>query len=457
MIKISVKLQQALSLHQQGHLGNAKALYLEILNSQPNHAETLHLLGVIEHQTNNNQKAVELISRAIELKPNFVQAYSNRGLALQELKRFEAAIASYDQAIKLKPNFAEAYSNRGFALRELKQLEAAIASYDQAIKLKPDLVEAYPNRGLALQELERFEAANASYEQCVLLKPTDIQDVRRQAGCLIKLGRWQEAFNWDIGLNSLPENLHDQLMSDTLLKGFLSSLPGIKIIQRTPLDLSPVIFFGADLTYADRFAKDALDSIWRSNPKQAAHLHIMLQDGQEIPADLKAQISPLFSISKELYAPIDTSGYTARRFMRLRQLLNHWKRPILMLDMDSEVIKDLTSWFDQFKDADIGLYRRKNETFINQFINACMFYARPTQGAFEFLKFTINYIGYFESRGNSKWFIDQMALIAADEWFKRNKPLSQIMSIPETSLSADQHISPETMVLTFKGIFKDQF
>ena len=424
---------------------------------KPNFVQAYSNRGLALQELKRFEAAIASYDQAIKVKPNYAKAYSNRGNALQELKQFEAAIASYDQAIKLKPNFAEAYSNRGFALRELKQLEAAIASYNQAIKLKPDLVEAYPNRGLALQELERFEAANASYEQCVLLKPTDIQDVRRQAGCLIKLGRWQEAFNWDIGLNSLPENLHDQLMSDTLLKGFLSSLPGIKIIQRTPLDLSPVIFFGADLTYADRFAKDALDSIWRSNPKQAAHLHIMLQDGQEIPADLKAQISPLFSISKELYAPIDTSGYTARRFMRLRQLLNHWKRPILMLDMDSEVIKDLTSWFDQFKDADIGLYRRKNETFINQFINACMFYARPTQGAFEFLKFTINYIGYFESRGNSKWFIDQMALIAADEWFKRNKPLSQIMSIPETSLSADQHISPETMVLTFKGIFKDQF
>jgi hypothetical protein len=42
-------MQKALSLHEQGHLAQAQALYLEILKGQPGQADALHLLGVLSH------------------------------------------------------------------------------------------------------------------------------------------------------------------------------------------------------------------------------------------------------------------------------------------------------------------------------------------------------------------------------------------------------------------------
>ena len=198
-------LQNAIALHQLGQLGQAEAIYRQLLEIDPKHADALHLLGVIAHQTGNHQIAVDLISQAIEinrndesyylnignalkslkqldaalvgydkaisLKPDYAEAYSNRGVTLKGLKQFEAAVASYDMAIALKPNYFEAYANRGNALRELKQLDAAVASYDKAIALSPNLPEAYSNRGIALQELKQLEAAVASYDTAIALKP----------------------------------------------------------------------------------------------------------------------------------------------------------------------------------------------------------------------------------------------------------------------------------------------
>ena len=198
-------LQNAIALHQLGQLGQAEAIYRQLLEIDPKHADALHLLGVIAHQTGNHQIAVDLISQAIEinrndesyylnignalkslmqldaalagydkaisLKPDYAEAYSNRGVTLKGLKQFEAAVASYDMAIALKPNYFEAYANRGNALRELKQLDAAVASYDKAIALSPNLPEAYSNRGIALQELKQLEAAVANYDTAIALKP----------------------------------------------------------------------------------------------------------------------------------------------------------------------------------------------------------------------------------------------------------------------------------------------
>ena len=211
-------LQNAIALHQLGQLGQAEAIYRQLLEIDPKHADALHLLGVIAHQTGNHQIAVDLISQAIEinrndesyylnignalkslkqldaalvgydkaisLKPDYAEAYSNRGVTLKGLKQFEAAVASYDMAIALKPNYFEAYANRGNALRELKQLDAAVASYDKAIALSPNLPEAYSNRGIALQELKQLEAALASYENAIALRP-DYAEAYSNLGSLL--------------------------------------------------------------------------------------------------------------------------------------------------------------------------------------------------------------------------------------------------------------------------------
>ncbi|MGZ5801468.1 MAG: tetratricopeptide repeat protein, partial [Burkholderiaceae bacterium] len=60
---------QAVALHQQGQLAQARVLYEEVLQAQPRHFDALHYLGVIATQTNDHHRAVELIGKAIEINP----------------------------------------------------------------------------------------------------------------------------------------------------------------------------------------------------------------------------------------------------------------------------------------------------------------------------------------------------------------------------------------------------
>ena len=149
--RLQAMLDQAIALHRNGQLGQAEAIYLNIIGIQPVHANCLNLLGVIATQTNNHERAVKLIDKAIEIDPNIARFYGNRGNALKELKQLDAAVASYDKAIAINPDDMEAYNNRGLVLQELKQPDAAVASYDRAIAIRPDFAEAYYNRGNALE------------------------------------------------------------------------------------------------------------------------------------------------------------------------------------------------------------------------------------------------------------------------------------------------------------------
>ena len=169
--RVGAKFNQALELHDKGQLLKAQVLCEEILSEQPNHFDSLHLLGVISYKNKRLQLAVDLMERAIKLNPNSADYCYNLGIVLHDLKQLEVAVASYDKAIQLDPDYAEAYYNRGNALQDLKQLEAAVVSYDKAIQLDPDYVKAYYNRGNALQHLKRFDAAASSYDKAIQLKP----------------------------------------------------------------------------------------------------------------------------------------------------------------------------------------------------------------------------------------------------------------------------------------------
>ena len=169
--KVHAQLQEAVTLHQQGRLLEAKAIYEGILQGNPRHFDALHMLGVVAYQTKNHQLAAELIGKAIAINPNIAVAYYNRGNALLELKQLEGALASFDRAIELKPDYTGSYNNRGLVLQGLKLFDLALASLDRAIALNPEYAEAHSNRGIVLQVLKQFGAALASLDRAIALKP----------------------------------------------------------------------------------------------------------------------------------------------------------------------------------------------------------------------------------------------------------------------------------------------
>jgi tetratricopeptide (TPR) repeat protein len=196
----------AIALHQQGKLGQAEAIYRQLLKIKPRNPDVLYLLAVIASQTNNHQSAVDLIGLAIEINPNVAKYYSNRGNALKALKQFEAAVESYNKAIALKPDFAEAYSDRGIALKELKQFESAVSSYDNAIALKPEYAVAYYNRGNALKELKKLEASVASYDNAINLKSDFVEAYYNRGIALQELNQLDLAVSsYDKAINLKPE------------------------------------------------------------------------------------------------------------------------------------------------------------------------------------------------------------------------------------------------------------
>jgi tetratricopeptide (TPR) repeat protein len=194
MTEADVKFDEAVALHRLDRLGDAERAYEEVLRRQPDHADALHLLGLIALETGRNQRAADLIRRSIMANRDNAAAHRDLGAGLAALHRHDEAVESYDRAIALRPDEAEVYYNRGNSLWDLKRPEDAVASYDRAIALKPDYTKAHINRGNGLQALDRHEEAIASYERALALQPDAIEVRFNQGLCRLAMGDYEHGW-----------------------------------------------------------------------------------------------------------------------------------------------------------------------------------------------------------------------------------------------------------------------
>jgi predicted O-linked N-acetylglucosamine transferase (SPINDLY family) len=161
----------ALEHHRAGRLSEAERGYRALLEREPDHADSLNLLGVIALQTGNLEAAFALVHRAVALRPDAPTCRNNLGQVLTRLGRDEEAARSYEAAIELDPGYAEAHNNLGLVRARLDRLADAEALYRKAIELDPEYAEPHTNLGNVLKDRGELDAALACYRHAIALRP----------------------------------------------------------------------------------------------------------------------------------------------------------------------------------------------------------------------------------------------------------------------------------------------
>jgi tetratricopeptide (TPR) repeat protein len=200
-------LARGLAHHQSGHLAEAEACYRELLRIEPDHAEALHLLGVIAQQNGDYAQAERLIRSAIARNPLAADYHNNLGNTHRLQGDLTRAISSYRQAnaldanqiealhslansladrgdfaeaemcflelLRRQPTFADAHYNLGNAKLKQGDATAAIKHYQHAIKLQPGCAAYHFNLAHALQRIGRLAEAAEEYRRVVGIAPDD--------------------------------------------------------------------------------------------------------------------------------------------------------------------------------------------------------------------------------------------------------------------------------------------
>jgi tetratricopeptide (TPR) repeat protein len=162
------------------------------LEADPNHADTLHLMGLLSFHFNQDDHAAEWISRAIQQDPK-PQYLFTLGVTRQRQRRFEEALQAFDRATQIKPDAVELWRHRGNVLVDLKRPDQALLNFQEVLKHNPYDRDAAYNSGSMLLQLKRLEEALSSLNLSDQLQPNHAPTLQKRALALHELGRSEEA------------------------------------------------------------------------------------------------------------------------------------------------------------------------------------------------------------------------------------------------------------------------
>lgn len=165
------KLEKAVALHHQGKLAEAGKIYRDVLKTEPNNQDALHLTGLIALSDQKFDTAKELITKAIAIAPNVSLFHANLGRALAGLLDYPAAMKAYLTATQLDPENIDATFHLGNLYKNTGKFAEAESCYQKVLGHTPDHVAALNNLGNIYKDQGKFEQAFACYEKAIAADP----------------------------------------------------------------------------------------------------------------------------------------------------------------------------------------------------------------------------------------------------------------------------------------------
>jgi tetratricopeptide (TPR) repeat protein len=166
-------LEQAIKYQKQNNLDDAERIYKILISENQKDFNAIYLLGTIEAQKKNYEKAIILIKESLSIyNKNFV-AHNNLGLAYYNLEKFKSALLSFEEAIYLNPNYIDSYNNLGNVFLKQKKYLTAFKLYKKAFRLNNKFFIAFKNIINLLIEIKKYKPAEKFLKQLQSLKISD--------------------------------------------------------------------------------------------------------------------------------------------------------------------------------------------------------------------------------------------------------------------------------------------
>lgn len=179
-----------------GRFREADDPWLAELNAWCYDPKQLFVLATIEYQTNEGDRGLGYLERAVQVQPNDPTGYEMLGDLQLKLGNAAAARKALEQALALssavRPSPA-IFGGLSQAYRALSQPEEALKAAQHGLAKSGETPELYNACGAALADMGRHEDAIAAYRKAIAINPNDTEANFNLGASLLTLGRTKEA------------------------------------------------------------------------------------------------------------------------------------------------------------------------------------------------------------------------------------------------------------------------
>lgn len=200
-------LGRASRLRELGKGGEARKIAERVLRITPNNADALELLGWIEFDSRNGNRASACFQRLITQHPSLASGYAGLARVQAALGNHSAAIENYRRALELAPESSEIAAALGTALLRKQRLREAEEVLRRACSSQPDRVDTWIDFALALGGQKKLRQAEAALKQALELDAHHAR-ANQEYACLVRdIGRVEEAMrHFRLAIAANPKN-----------------------------------------------------------------------------------------------------------------------------------------------------------------------------------------------------------------------------------------------------------
>jgi len=157
-------LARAQAAAQAKRFGEAAGICNDVLATAPDNAPALALLGMIAAHTNDPERGISLLERAVTLRTGVASWYANLSALYRMVYRMQDALRVGQEAIRLDSQNADHLVNLSLVFTDMDDREHAVACLLRALGLKPDHADGHLALGQNLLAMGDFEPGWKEYE-----------------------------------------------------------------------------------------------------------------------------------------------------------------------------------------------------------------------------------------------------------------------------------------------------
>jgi Tfp pilus assembly protein PilF len=170
-VDIQELFESAVRYYESGDWDRANHACVKILKDHPEHADALHLMGLLLMQLERYNLAMQSFEKAIQQKPDDPFLHYNLGNALREDGQNERAIPCFEESLRLDPQMEASSYNLGIIFQKLGETDKAIEYYQKTLRMNPQAADVYNNLGILSQEKGEIDDAIRYFYKAIHINP----------------------------------------------------------------------------------------------------------------------------------------------------------------------------------------------------------------------------------------------------------------------------------------------
>jgi len=216
---------EGFKFHAENNLEKAEKCYIRALEIDSKNAEIFNLLGIINLQKGNINKALEWIKKAINIEKN-AYFYETLFQAYIKIQDFQSIVSMEKNVEKLFPQEFSLIFNIALANKNLKNIKDSIYYYKKSIEINPNSYDAWFNLSHLYEiEGETYKAVDA-LSICKRLKPNDKDTEYFYSIALLRIKDYDNGLKFfesrlckDIAIASQNKTYPNKAVNDNLWHG----------------------------------------------------------------------------------------------------------------------------------------------------------------------------------------------------------------------------------------------